>query len=81
MSMIRKTITITKQMNDWVKAQISSGKYGNDSEYIRDLIRRDQNSLEVLQALLIEGELGGESNRSVRDIWDEAERQQLNSRG
>ena len=66
-------------MDDWVKSRISSGKYGNDSEYIRDLIRRDQNSLEALQALLIEGELGGESNRSVKDIWDEAERRYLSN--
>ena len=73
MSMTRKTITITNQMDKWVKAQILSGKYGNDSEYIRDLIRRDQYNLETLQALLIEGELSGESNRGIKEIWDEAE--------
>ena len=42
MSMQRKTITITDQMESWVKAQVDSGKYGNDSEYFRDLVRRDQ---------------------------------------
>lgn len=73
MSMTRKTITITNQMDKWVKAQILSGKYGNDSEYIRDLIRRDQYNLETLQASLIEGELSGESNRGIKEIWDEAE--------
>ena len=73
MSMTRKTITITNQMDKWVKAQILSGKYGNDSEYIRDLIRRDQYNLETLQALLIEGETSGESNRGIKEIWDEAE--------
>ena len=73
MSMTRKTITITNQMDKWVKAQILSGKYGNDSEYIRDLIRRDQYNLETLQALLIEGELSGEGDRSIKEIWDEAE--------
>ena len=77
MSMTRKTITITSQMDDWVKAQILSGKYGNDSEYIRDLIRRDQYNLESLQALLIEGERSGVSDRGVEEIWDEAERAHL----
>ena len=77
MSMTRKTITITSQMDDWVKAQILSGKYGNDSEYIRDLIRRDQYNLESLQALLIEGERSGESDRGVEEIWGEAERAHL----
>jgi len=42
MRMHRKTITLTEQQDDWVKGQIESGHFGNDSEYIRDLIRRDQ---------------------------------------
>jgi len=40
--MIRKTITMPEPMDDWIKAQIDSGRYGNDSEYVRDLIRKDQ---------------------------------------
>lgn len=42
MSTIRKTITLTEQQGQWVKAQIAAGRYTNDSEYIRDLVRRDQ---------------------------------------
>ncbi|MEL7980178.1 type II toxin-antitoxin system ParD family antitoxin [Halomonas sp. ATBC28] len=62
MSMHRKTITLTEQQNDWVKAQIESGHYGNDSEYIRDLIRRDQQAkqrLAMLRQALVEGESSG----------------------
>ena len=76
MAMTRKTITITEQMDDWVKGRIKAGKYGNDSEYFRDLIRRDQNqqgSLDALRALLVEGEMSGISDRSITEIWDEAE--------
>ena len=76
MSMTRKTITITAQMDDWVKGRIKSGKYGNDSEYFRDLIRQDQNkeeNLDGLRALLVEGELSGTSDRTITEIWDEAE--------
>lgn len=64
MSMHRKTITLTEQQNDWVKGQIASGHFGNDSEYIRDLIRRDQQMKERLATLreaLTEGELSGKS--------------------
>ena len=84
MSMTRKTITITEQMNDWVKGRIATGKYGNDSEYIRDLIRQDQcnqDSLKTLLALLIEGERSGIRDKSVTDIWNEAERRHLNGDG
>lgn len=62
MSMHRKTITLTEQQNDWVKVQIESGHFGNDSEYIRDLIRRDQQAKERLATLrqaLAEGESSG----------------------
>lgn len=62
MSMHRKTITLTEQQDEWVKGQIASGHFGNDSEYIRDLIRRDQQAKERLAALrqaLAEGEASG----------------------
>ncbi len=80
MAMTRKTITITDQMDNWVKGQIESGKYGNDSEYFRDLIRKDQSkedNLETLRNLLVEGEQSGSSDLSVTDIWDEAEERHL----
>jgi len=55
MSMHRKTITLTEQQENWVKCQIDGGHFGNDSEYIRHLIRQDQHSqerlLELRQAL------------------------------
>jgi len=62
MSMHRKTITLTEQQEDWVKGQIESGHFGNDSEYIRDLIRRDQQAKErlaMLRQALAEGESSG----------------------
>ncbi len=76
MSMTRKTITITDKMDDWVKAQIDSGRYGNDSEYFRDLLRRDQERQRAeakLGQMLDEAEASGESDRIPQDIWTEAE--------
>jgi antitoxin ParD1/3/4 len=62
-STIRKTITVTSQQDSWIKTQIAAGAYTNDSEYIRDLIRRDQAikaDIEAVRAALIEGEESGE---------------------
>ena len=61
MSMYRKTITLTERQGEWVKTQVESGHFGNDSEYIRDLIRRDQQAREHL-ARLREALLAGESS-------------------
>jgi len=72
--MQRKTITITSQMESWVKSQVNSGKYGNDSEYFRDLVRCDQERKRAemqLLGLLDDAELSGLSTRSPQEIWDE----------
>ncbi|AEM47019.1 addiction module antidote protein, CC2985 family [Acidithiobacillus ferrivorans SS3] len=62
MATVRKTISLTDQQDGWIKAQIQAGHYTNDSEYIRDLIRREQErvaQLDALRAALIEGENSG----------------------
>lgn len=63
MATVRKTITVTDQQDAWIASQIEAGKFTNDSELIRDLIRREQERVEQLERLrqaLIEGENSGE---------------------
>jgi len=75
--MLRKTITITTEQESWVKTQINSGQYGNDSEYIRDLIRSDKNykdRVAFLQSALIEGENSGVSQLNMADILVDAKK-------
>ena len=77
MSMQRKIITITDQMESWVKAQVDSGKYENDSEYFQDLIRRDQDKREAetqLRFMLDEAEASDKSDRIPQEIWAAADR-------
>ena len=66
MGAVRKTITLTEQQDNWVKARIEAGNYTNESEYIRDLIRREQErsaETEAIRAALLEGEASGEPKR------------------
>ncbi|WP_439545640.1 type II toxin-antitoxin system ParD family antitoxin [Sandarakinorhabdus sp.] len=63
MATIRKTITLTAQQDAWIAGKIANGSYTNDSEAIRDLIRRAQErdeSLAALRQALIDGEASGE---------------------
>ncbi len=63
MATVRKTITLTEQQNAWIAAQIAAGSYTNDSEAIRDLIRREQErgaEVESIRQALIDGEQSGE---------------------
>ena len=70
MGTTRKTITVTEQQDQWIKAQIKRGGFTNDSEYIRDLIRRDQDSakFQSLKEAIQEGLDSGASDRTVSQI-------------
>ncbi|MEM7569232.1 MAG: type II toxin-antitoxin system ParD family antitoxin [Pseudomonadota bacterium] len=59
---VRKTITLTDEMDAWIKRQIDAGQYTTDSEYIRALVRADQGRSghdAAIRAALIAGEESG----------------------
>jgi len=79
MPMVKKSISVTDQQDSWIKAQIKTGHYGNESEVVRELIRerqlRDRETpaeIEAIRAALIESEESGFSDRSVDEIWEDA---------
>lgn len=47
-------ISLPDSLRDFVDGQVSRAGYGTSSEYVRELIRRDQERVQ-LRALLIEG--------------------------
>lgn len=81
---IRKTITLTDKQDEWIKARIASGDYTNDSEYFRDLIRRDQEQnakFLALKSAIQEGLESGVSNRTVGEIWAAAKERHKSRNG
>ena len=77
MGAVRKSITFTKQQDNWIKFKIHKGDYTNDSEYIRDLVRKDQarnaRILELKEAI-DQGLNSGVSNKTVSDIMKDVEK-------
>ncbi|SEH57842.1 antitoxin ParD1/3/4 [Methylobacterium sp. 275MFSha3.1] len=64
-------VSLPEAMKAWVEAQADTGRYANASDYVRDLIRRDQERLAKLgdlQRLIDEGLASGVSDRSEQDI-------------
>lgn len=49
--MATMNISLPESMRSWVESQSSSGLYANNSDYIRDLIRKDQQRAEKLTVL------------------------------
>ena len=60
--MATMNVSLPDPMKDWVESQARSGRYSNASDYVRDLIRRDQDrqmALAELQQLVDEGIASG----------------------
>ena len=62
--MATMNISVPDPMKDWVQAQIDDGKYASSSDYVRDLIRKDQHGKEKLTALQAAITLGIESGQA-----------------
>ena len=70
--MATMNISLPDPMKQWVEGQAETGRYSNASDYVRDLIRRDQErttKIEAMQALIDEGRASGVSGRSVEEIF------------
>lgn len=49
--MATMNISLPQALKDWVEAQADAGLYANSSDYVRDLIRRDVEQREKIEAL------------------------------
>ena len=75
--MATMNISLPDPMKRWVEDQAETGRYSNSSDYVRDLIRRDQERAEKIanmQRVVNEGLASGVSARSMDEIMAEARR-------
>lgn len=80
--MATMNISLPDSMKDWVESQTETGRYGNSSDVVRDLIRQAQIRTEKIanmQQLVDEGRASGISTRTVAEILAEARRQYAES--
>ena len=73
--MATMNVSLPGAMKDWVEEQTRSGRYGNASDYVRDLIRHDQERKEKIahmQILVDEALDRGVSDKSLADILKQA---------
>lgn len=72
--MAQMNVSIPQALKDWAEARVSEGRYSSTSDYIRDLVRRDQEAEEAkrrLQAAIDEGFASPESTRSADALFVE----------
>jgi antitoxin ParD1/3/4 len=69
--MATMNVSLPAPMKEWVESRADTGRFANASDYIRHLIRDDQERAEKiahLQKLIDEGLASGVSERSPRDV-------------
>ena len=62
-------VSLTDALRDVVDERLRSGLYGNASEYVRELIRRDEQAARQLRALYDAGINSGESRPMCDEDW------------
>ena len=72
--MATMNISLPEPMKAWVEEQARTGRYGNSSDVVRDLIRREQVKAEKIahmQRLIDEARASGISDKSPRQIFED----------
>jgi len=71
LTMATMNVSLPDAMKSWVESLARSGRYSNSSDYVRDLIRKDQERADIvanMQALVTEGINSGEGKHSVAEL-------------
>jgi len=73
MSRNTMSFALPESLRGYIDERVRSGNYGNTSEYLRDLIRQDQQNQAAarLRALITEGLESGEGRAATDAVVDE----------
>ncbi len=72
--MATMNVSLPKQMKDWVESRVARGTHANASDYVRDLVRRDQERVQLseLQAVVDSALASGVSSRDRTQLMQHA---------
>ena len=70
MSRNTMSFALPESLREYIDARVRDGRYGNTSEYLRDLIRRDQNeqAAQRLRDLIADGIASGDGRVATDEI-------------
>jgi len=69
--MATMNVSLPETMKSWVESNARSGRYSNSSDYVRDLIRRDQDRAALIanmQEKVTEGINSGAGKHSMDEL-------------
>jgi antitoxin ParD1/3/4 len=64
------SFALPESMREYIDARVRDGNYGNTSEYLRELVRRDQEQQAAarLRALIADGLASGDGRAVTEDV-------------
>lgn len=72
-------VSIPQSTKNWIEEQVEKGTYVSVDDYLRSVVRRDQQrdpayqmTLEELQQMLDDSVAGGVSKKTLPDLFEEA---------
>ena len=74
--MATMNVSLPDQMKEWVESRAATGRWANASDYVRDLIRRDQDrseKVEAMQKLIDEALESGLETRTMDELLHDIE--------
>lgn len=77
------TIAISENLREWISRKTQSGEYADSSDYVSDLIRRDQErsaKIAAMQTAVNAGLASGTGHRTADELFETA-RQQARTAG
>jgi antitoxin ParD1/3/4 len=72
--MAQLNISVPDALKGWIDKRLAQGRFSSPSDYVRDLVRRDQeraNETAWVQAMIDEGMASETLNQDPRDVIDE----------
>ena len=71
MPMATMNVSLPDQMKDWVESRSDDGTFANSSDYVRHLIRQDQERAQAIAEIQAEIDKGLASGIAEEFDWDE----------
>lgn len=73
--MATMNVSLPDPMKEWVESRARTGRYANASDYVRDLIRKDQeraDKIAAMQRLVDEGLESGTGDKTRGSLFQQA---------
>lgn len=81
---MQQNVTFTPEISEIVKKRVKSGLYASASEYLRDLVRKDEETrkkaaCQELNDLLLAADKSGVTEESMEEIFQSVMKERANS--